>query len=175
MRPSAHALAQRCFQQYGVINPVVDIGGMEYVGWEGVQRITMDMDETAQIVADITNMPHVKPNAVGTYVCLDVLEHCKAPWLAIKELHRTLQPGGLLILSVPFMWEFHEHPKDYWRFTPDALKLLCDGLFEELECDWMSETFDAQMWDDDSQHYVNIHGAVEQACCYFIGRKPSVS
>lgn len=173
MRPSAHALVERVLKQYPYQEPVVDIGGMEYVGWEGVRRVTMDMEERADVVADITNMPHVKPDAIGVYVCLDVLEHCKYPWLAIKELHRTLQPNGLLILSVPFQWEYHRHPEDYWRFSVPALRLLCED-FEELECDWQTEQFEAQMYDADNDKYFTLKSELEKSCCYFVGRKPLV-
>lgn len=170
MRPSTYELVTRVFKEYSPKEPVVDIGGMDYIDWEGVHRITMDMDERANVVADITDMPHVKPDAVGTYICLDVLEHCKDPWKAIKELYRTLQPGGLLILAVPFQWEYHQYPEDYWRFSVPALRLLCVD-FEELECEWVTEPFNAKVYDADNERWLYLSAEMEKSCAYFIGRK----
>lgn len=173
MRPSAHALVYRAIEQYGLLNPVIDIGGMEYAGWEGIDRMTMDFEGNPDIKADITHMPRVRPNAVGTYICLDVLEHCKYPWKAIPELFRTLQHGGLLILSVPFTWEYHQHPEDYWRFSLPAVKMLCsEAGFKELESDWMTEQFETNVYDKDNDRYMWVGATMEKSCCYYIGRKP---
>lgn len=35
-------------------------------------------------------------------VCLDVLEHVADPSLAISEMFRVLEPGGILVMTVPF-------------------------------------------------------------------------
>ena len=35
-----------------------------------------------------------------------------------------LKPGGHIVLTVPFAWELHEEPYDFFRFTPHALKEL---------------------------------------------------
>ena len=32
--------------------------------------------------------------------------------------------GAMMIISVPFAWEIHAFPSDYWRFTPGALEFL---------------------------------------------------
>lgn len=46
-------------------------------------------------------------------VCLEVIEHIENDAQAVRELHRVLKPGGLLIASVPYTY--------YW---PDYLKLI---------------------------------------------------
>src|SRR5262249_13390174 len=35
-----------------------------------------------------------------------------------------LRPDGALFISCPFYFHIHEHPSDYWRFTPQALEIL---------------------------------------------------
>jgi SAM-dependent methyltransferase len=58
--------------------------------------------------------------------CLNVvtLEHVKDPALVIREIARTLSPGGRFLLIVPFEWEEHQQPHDYFRFTRFSLSYL---------------------------------------------------
>lgn len=40
-------------------------------------------------------------------MCLDVLEHLVNPWETIRRLDSLLKPGGLLIISVPNIRNYH--------------------------------------------------------------------
>lgn len=54
-----------------------------------------------------------------------VLEHVEGdPQLAIDEMFRILKPHGISLQTTCFINPVHGCPHDYWRFTPDALKLL---------------------------------------------------
>ncbi|HOW58895.1 MAG TPA: methyltransferase domain-containing protein [Candidatus Omnitrophota bacterium] len=64
----------------------------------------------------------------GTILCLSVLEHCPNVFQMCSNIERLLVPGGILIVSVPFVWEYHQFPDDYWRFSPSAIKFLFKGL-----------------------------------------------
>ncbi len=61
---------------------------------------------------------------VDVVVSFSTLEHCKKPWVVAENLQNILKPGGLLLVSAPFQWRIHAYPSDYFRFTPDGLKLL---------------------------------------------------
>lgn len=50
-------------------------------------------------------------------ICSQVLEHSFVPELLLSEIYRVLQPGGRLLLTVPFFWPEHEQPYDSQRFT----------------------------------------------------------
>ncbi|MEO8464134.1 MAG: methyltransferase domain-containing protein [Gammaproteobacteria bacterium] len=63
-------------------------------------------------------------------VCDAVLEHVPRPWVAIAELNRVLKPGGAIWVSVPMSYPYHEGPKDYWRVTPDALRIWMADFVE---------------------------------------------
>lgn len=66
-----------------------------------------------------------------TIFCLSVMEHCEQPFRMSENISRLLKPGGKLCLSVPFAWQFHGYPSDYWRFTHEGVK----KLFPDLEFD----------------------------------------
>jgi hypothetical protein len=68
----------------------------------------------------------------GTIFCLSVLEHCDQPFRMAENLTRLLHDGGQLCVSVPFAWQFHGYPSDYWRFTHEGVKKLFPGLHFDL-------------------------------------------
>lgn len=67
-------------------------------------------------------------------ICEQVLEHVVDPWRATETLHELCRPGGHLIVSTPFLVKLHKEPEDYWRFTPDGMRLLLERAgFEVLK------------------------------------------
>jgi SAM-dependent methyltransferase len=75
------------------------------------------------------------PDSSFDYLLSDqVLEHVEGdPYQAIRECHRVLRPGGISILTTCFINPIHSCPKDFWRFTPDALSLLHQDWSEIIE------------------------------------------
>jgi SAM-dependent methyltransferase len=57
-------------------------------------------------------------------VCTQVLEQIPDPFAVVREFYRILKTNGKVIVSVPFRWEYHPTPKDYWRFTEDGLAYM---------------------------------------------------
>ncbi|MEA5416908.1 class I SAM-dependent methyltransferase [Synechococcus sp. BA-132 BA5] len=64
----------------------------------------------------------LQPQTIDTVLMTEVLEHVHRPGDLLREVRRVLKPGGVLFLTVPFIWPMHELPYDYHRFTPVALK-----------------------------------------------------
>jgi Methyltransferase domain len=82
---------------------------------------------------------------VGTALCLDTLEHCADPFAAARELRRVVSPaGGVCLLSSVMLIGIHGYPSDYWRFTPEGMRLLLDG-YDELDVAAMGHA-DAPFW-----------------------------
>jgi len=61
---------------------------------------------------------------LGTALCLDTLEHCEDPLTACREMHRVLRDGGICVLSSVMLFGIHGYPSDFWRFTPEGLRVL---------------------------------------------------
>ena len=46
-----------------------------------------------------------------------VLEHVPNARSMLAEMNRVLKPGGGILISLPFVWQEHEEPYDFGRFT----------------------------------------------------------
>jgi SAM-dependent methyltransferase len=94
---------------------------------------TVDIDPAMEpdVVADVCQLDFAS-DSIDAILMLEVLEHVRTPWLALAEIHRVLKPGGSLVLSAPFVFEIHEAPHDYYRFTRHGLEFLLRD-FVDLE------------------------------------------
>lgn len=76
---------------------------------------------------DIHNLPYA--NSTFDYVIADqVLEHVRKPWVGIKEVHRVLKANGIAIFTSALIFPLHSVPNDYYRYTPDGLKVLFEDF-----------------------------------------------
>ncbi len=51
----------------------------------------------------------------------EVFEHVFNLDEILAELHRVLKPGGRMLITIPFVWDEHEIPYDFARYTSFAL------------------------------------------------------
>lgn len=83
------------------------------------------------IVAEGAALPF-PDHTFDAVLCLETLEHDRAPWRTVPELARVTKPGGLVVLTAPGPrfrpGDAHEYPRDYWRMTAAGLEALCAGL-----------------------------------------------
>lgn len=59
-------------------------------------------------------------------VCNQVLEHVFNPDQFLSEINRVLKPDGTVLLTLPFVWDEHEQPWDYARYSSFGLKKLLE-------------------------------------------------
>src|SRR4051812_2681152 len=93
-----------------------DFTGTDFRAGPGVDRIE---DLRSLTLADAS---------VGTAICLETLEHVEDPLSACRELARVVAPGGICLVSTPFLLGIHGYPNDFFRYTPEALRSLLGGF-----------------------------------------------
>lgn len=74
-------------------------------------------------------MKPVKGKKYDAGISMDLLEHVSNPFIVAKNISDSLVKGAMLFVTVPFVWELHYFPKDYWRFCPQGL----EELFPKME------------------------------------------
>lgn len=74
-------------------------------------------------VADLHRLPFPS-GCFDALVCIVVLEHVVDPLAVLREFKRVLRAGARLYLATPLLWEEHQKPHDYYRFTSDGLREL---------------------------------------------------
>jgi SAM-dependent methyltransferase len=114
--------------------PWIEAVGLRYEGVDWPQSI--HAPEAAGIVRhDLNARPW--PFESETYdglLCTEVLEHIPDPGAFLREAARVLKPGGLLVLTTPFVWPEHEAPHDYFRYTQFGLTRLAAQAGFTVEC-----------------------------------------
>lgn len=75
-----------------------------------------------------------KNESYDSIICNQVLEHVFNPDLFLQEISRVLKDGGRALITVPFVWDEHEQPNDFARYTSFGVKhLLKENGLEVIE------------------------------------------
>ncbi len=87
----------------------------------------------ADLFVDCTDTK-LEANSYDTILSTQVIEHIYDTKKYITECYRILRKGGIGIFTIPFLWQCHAEPFDYYRFTKYAIeKQFRDHAFEILE------------------------------------------
>ena len=62
----------------------------------------------------------------NSMVLNQVFEHVFNPDEFLHEANRVIKPGGMLLLTVPFVWDEHEQPHDYARYSSFGIRSLLE-------------------------------------------------
>ena len=89
-----------------------------YTGSDVVQSDRGKVD----VICEATNLPF-GDEEFDTVFSTQVMEHVSDPFKMMEESWRVLRPGGHFILSVPFSWELHEEPYDFFRYSKYGLQV----------------------------------------------------
>lgn len=121
---------------------ILDVGVYNPRRWLGDGYITFGEHEE-DTVGDLLKLPFLDGVFDGV-VLTEVLEHCADPFKAMAEVFRVMRPGGLLLVTSPFLWPTHGiagQYQDYWRFARQGWELLLKP-FRDVEitaCSWTAE------------------------------------
>lgn len=107
--------------------PYLDIFSPHTVSYAGIDiPQSLHKKDAVDIFANAHHLPF-KKDTFDTVLCLEILEHVKQPLEVLKEIHRILKPGCVLVLSAPQNYWLHNDPKDFYRFTQQGLIELVEG------------------------------------------------
>lgn len=94
-----------------------------YTGFDMANEGHNHANEKIDILFDGKTIPVA--NAVfESVISTEVLEHVFWPHSWLTEINRILKPGGLFLLTCPFMFHEHEVPNDYGRYSSYGLQYL---------------------------------------------------
>lgn len=96
----------------------------EYIGLEFDTGIDL-YKKSADYFYDGKKFPF-NAETFDSIICNQVLEHVFEPEDFLKEIFRVLKPHGKLLITVPFVWDEHEQPFDFARYSSFGLKHLLE-------------------------------------------------
>jgi SAM-dependent methyltransferase len=135
MNEFLNGVARAVAESFSLPGPILEVGSYQVAGQEqmadlrglfaGREYLGIDRRPGPGVdqIADVEALPFAD-NSFGTVIAMNTFEHVPRFWLGFEEVCRVLRPDGALFLSCPFYFHIHDHPSDYWRFTPDAVELL---------------------------------------------------
>jgi SAM-dependent methyltransferase len=135
MRDGALRFARDVAENLPIAEPLVEVGARAADGQEAIanlrpmfgadEHIGCDIQEGTGVdrIEDVHDLSFAD-ESIGTVICLETLEHVADPIRAVQEMHRVLRPGGVLAISSIMFFPIHEHPWDFWRFTPEGFERL---------------------------------------------------
>ena len=104
----------------------------EYIGLE-----IDDEGNRNHSYADVFYDGKTIPFADGTFdgiISNQVFEHVFNPQEFLREINRVTKLDSLMLMTVPFVWDEHEQPYDYARYSSYGLKyILRENGFDIIE------------------------------------------
>lgn len=118
---------------------ILDVGCGEkpYKDWFAwIEQYTgidiMDGPAVDQIITANNPWP-LQDSSFDTVLCSQVFEHMENLDLSIEEISRVIKPGGILIITVPFIYNEHGNPLDFRRLSCFGLKNLVGHKYDIID------------------------------------------
>ena len=135
MRKSIKEFVKICSETLPVTEPIYEFGAFQVPWQKGFADLRPLFPEKKYVGCDMREGPGVDvildlhnidlpAESVGAVIVIDTLEHVEFPRKAIQQIHKILLPGGIVLISSVMRFQIHDHPYDYWRFTPEGFKSL---------------------------------------------------
>ena len=125
----------RALSEIRLSGSVLDLGGekgSEYLSYlKGDFKVTalnLDDSATPDIFHDLEKPLPVADASYDHALLINVLEHIFEYRQLLEEAVRVIRPGGTIVIIVPFLFPVHPSPRDYWRFTEQALTRELENL-----------------------------------------------
>lgn len=107
-------------------------GSTEYVGLEYDTPLARSAKK-AEYFYDGKLFPF-QNDEFDSVVANEVFEHVFNPDDFLEEVHRVLKRDGMILMTMPFLWDEHEQPHDFARYTSFGIRSLLEKHgFEIIE------------------------------------------
>jgi SAM-dependent methyltransferase len=100
-------------------------GTSEYIGLDFENEGHSHRNEHIDVIYDGKTVPFADGHFDSVFSS-EVFEHIFNLEQMIPELNRVMKKGAKLFVTCPFVWNEHEVPNDYARYTRFALKYLLE-------------------------------------------------
>jgi SAM-dependent methyltransferase len=136
-------VAQAITETFVLPEPILEVGSYQVPGQEALANLRDFFPGKSYTGIDIRPGPGVDQVAsveampfadatFGTVIAMSTFEHVRKFWRGFDEVRRVLRPDGVLLVSCPFNVRIHNHPSDYWRFTPEAMEVLLEDYPQKI-------------------------------------------
>jgi SAM-dependent methyltransferase len=117
-----HGVARATALAFDLPEPVLEIGSYQVPGQENLAELRplfagkryLGIDRRpgrgVDQIADVEELPLADASA-GTILALNTFEHVPHFWRGFAEVRRVLRPDGVLLVSCPFYFHVHDHPR----------------------------------------------------------------
>ncbi len=105
--------------------PYRDLFGADHYFGVDIVKSSDGKNPDSDVFYDGTALPF-RSGSIDGLLMSQVLEHVFEPGKLLLEMNRVLKPGGRLLLTVPFLWDEHEQPHDFGRYTSFGLRYLLE-------------------------------------------------
>ncbi len=98
---------------------------------EGMRDVHYGAATRADLYTDCTNTG-LESESFNTLLSTQVMEHVFDTEGYLRECSRLLKVGGMGIFTIPFVWQTHAEPYDFYRFTPYSISRLFESKGFEI-------------------------------------------
>src|SRR5262245_16955776 len=125
MNDFLHGVARAVAEAFDLAGPILEVGSYQVAGQEeianlrplfpGKSYLGIDVRSGPGVdeIADVEALPY-SSGSFGTVIAMNTFEHVPHFWRGFEEAYRVLRPDGALLISCPFYFHIHDHPRDYW-------------------------------------------------------------
>lgn len=102
---------------------------------EAQEYIGLDVcdDRKVDILVDSMRPWPLEHDSFDAVLCTQVLEHVTDTEGMLRSIRQVIKPGGMLIITAPFIYNAHGIPEDYHRFSIYGMEKLLANSFEIVE------------------------------------------
>ena len=119
----------RCLEQ-----PYIDYYVFRPLRERGVTILYIDVkkEQGVDLVCDLAGLKAEETikeiGAANVILCTSLLEHVEDRELVLRRIESLIKPGGVIVLTVPFVFPYHENPIDT-MYRPSNIEL--EKLFNQ--------------------------------------------